>query len=155
MAIEQRAKLRGKTVLLYDGYCGLCNGMVRFCAKRDLEGKIWYVPLQSETGRRMLLRYGESPESLESVALFLDAMTRSERFFHHSDAVAYALRQLRAPWNWVGSVLRWTPRFVRELAYKLVGRVRYAIFGRYPRCPLPDAAIRSRFVGLQDQIAEP
>jgi predicted DCC family thiol-disulfide oxidoreductase YuxK len=150
MTLEQRAELKGRAVLLYDGHCGLCNRVVRFCARRDPARRMRYVPLQSEAGRELLERYGETPESLESAAIFLNAMTREERFFHHSDAVAWALRQLKAPWNWVGRLVGWVPRFLREAGYAFVGRVRYAVFGRYPMCPLPAAEIRSRFVGLTD-----
>jgi len=155
MTAEQRSELTGRTVLLYDGHCGLCNRVVRFCAKRDPERRMRYVPLQSEAGRELLARYGETPESLGSAAIFLDAMTRRERFFHHSDAVAWALRQLRAPWSWAGRLLRWVPRFLREAGYAVVGRVRYAIFGRYPSCPVPAPEIRSRFVGVTDPGCAP
>jgi predicted DCC family thiol-disulfide oxidoreductase YuxK len=150
MTVEQKAELKGRAVLLYDGHCGLCNRVVRFCARRDPAGRMRFVPLQSKAGRELLDRYGESPESLESAAIFLNAMTREERFFHHSDAVAWALRQLRAPWNWFGRLVGWVPRFLREAGYWFVGRVRYAVFGRYPTCPLPSPEIRSRFVGVLD-----
>lgn len=150
MTAEQRSELAGRAVLLYDGHCGLCNRVVRFCAKRDPEQKIRYVPLQSETGKELLARYGETAESLKSAAIFLDALTRRERFFHHSDAVAWALRMLRAPWNWVGRLVRWTPRFLREAVYAFVGHVRYAVFGRYATCPVPSPEIRARFIGVTE-----
>ncbi|RZU41410.1 thiol-disulfide oxidoreductase DCC family protein [Edaphobacter modestus] len=150
MTAEQRAELTGRPVLLYDGHCGMCNGLVQFCAKRDFERRMRYVPLQSELGRELLTRYGETPESLESIAIFPEALTRQEQFFHHSDAVAWALRQLRAPWNWVGRMVRWTPRFLREAVYAGIGRIRYAVFGRYPVCPIPGPEIRAQFVGVTD-----
>lgn len=150
MTADQRAELTGRTVLLYDGHCGLCNRVVRFCAKRDPARKMRFVPLQSEAGKELLARYGETPESLESAAIFLETMTRRERFFHHSDAVAWALRQLNIPWRWVGRLVGWIPRFIREAGYAFVGRVRYAVFGRYPVCPVPEPAIRSLFVGVTD-----
>ncbi|HEY2039661.1 MAG TPA: DCC1-like thiol-disulfide oxidoreductase family protein [Edaphobacter sp.] len=150
MTAEQRAILEGRAVLLYDGHCGLCNRVVRFCARRDPLSTMRYVPLQSELGRELLERYGETPESLESAALFLHALTVKERFYTHSDAVAGALRQLRAPWRWIGRLVQWTPRFLREAVYRFVGRVRYRIFGRYSNCPVPSAQIRSRFLGVTD-----
>jgi predicted DCC family thiol-disulfide oxidoreductase YuxK len=150
MTAEERAELKGRAVLLYDGHCGLCNRVVRFCARRDPARRMRYVPLQSEVGREMLARYGETPESLESAAIFLHAMTREERFFHHSDAVAWALRQLRWPWSLVGRLVAWTPRFLREAVYAFVGRVRYAVFGRYAVCPMPGPEISSRFVGVSE-----
>ena len=139
MTVEERVELKGRAVLLYDGHCGLCNRVVRFCARRDPAGRMRYVPMQSNVGRELLARYGETPESLESASIFLNAMTRKERFFTHSDAVAWALRQLRSPWNWMGRLVGWVPRFLREAGYAFVGRVRYAIFGRYPTCPVPAA----------------
>jgi predicted DCC family thiol-disulfide oxidoreductase YuxK len=147
---EQRSELTGRTVLLYDGHCGLCNRLVRFCAKRDRRGRMRYVPLQSEVGLQLLDRYRVTPESLGSAAILLDALTPQERFFHHSDAVAWALRQLSPPWSWLGWLLCRTPRFLREPAYVFIGRVRYAVFGRYSSCPLPAPEIRSRFLGVAD-----
>lgn len=150
MTAEQRAKLMGRPVLLYDGHCGLCDRLVRFCANRDRARLMRYVPLQSETGRELLARYGETPESLGSAAFLRNALTGEERFFHHSDAVAWALRELPRPWNWVGRMLCWIPRFLREPGYAFVARVRYAVFGRFPTCPLPSPEIRERFVEVTD-----
>jgi len=147
MTAEQRTELTGRAVVLYDAPCGLCNRFIGFCAKRDPVGRIRYVPQQSELGRELLARYGETPEALDAMAILLEAMTPGERFFHHSDAVARALQMLRAPWSRVGRLVLWTPRWLREVVYAGVRRVRYAVFGRYAACPLPGAEIRSRFVG--------
>ncbi|HEU4635802.1 MAG TPA: DCC1-like thiol-disulfide oxidoreductase family protein [Edaphobacter sp.] len=158
MTPEERAELKARAVLVYDGYCGLCNWVVRFCAQHDQADRLRYVPLQSDLGRELLARYGETPESLNAVSLFLNAMTSDERFVHHSDAVAWALRQLGAPWSGLGRMVGWIPRFLREWGYGLVRRVRYAVFGRYPVCPVPDPKIRSRSVGTPDasgQSAQP
>src|ERR1700754_1465247 len=99
MTTEQKAKLMGRPVLLYDGHCGLCDRLVHFCAKHDRALRMRYVPLQSETGRELLARYGETPESLSSAGFLLNTLMGEERFFHRSDAVAGALRQLPLPWN--------------------------------------------------------
>lgn len=150
MTVEERAELKGKAVLVYDGYCGLCNWVIRFCARRDRSDRLRYVPLQSELGRELVARYGETPESLNAVSIFLNAMTSKERFLHHSDAVVWALRQLGAPWNLMGRLVGWVPRFLREWGYGVVRRVRYAVFGRYAFCPVPEPEIRSRFVGVME-----
>src|SRR5437868_15403716 len=102
MTFGERSALEGRAVLLYDGHCGLCNFIVRFCARRDPASRMRYVPLESEVGRELLARYGQTAESLGSAAILLDALTLKERFYHHSDAVTWALRQLERPWNWLG-----------------------------------------------------
>jgi DCC1-like thiol-disulfide oxidoreductase len=47
-----------ENILLFDGVCNLCNGMVRFIIKRDTVGKFRFASLQSETGQLWLERFG-------------------------------------------------------------------------------------------------
>ena len=50
--------MEGRALLLYDGVCALCHGMVKFLIKRDRRDRFRYAPLQSELGREMLGRFG-------------------------------------------------------------------------------------------------
>ncbi|CAD6239962.1 unnamed protein product [Miscanthus lutarioriparius] len=52
-----------------DGVCNLCNGGVRFVREHDPNRSIRYVPLQSESGRKLLQRSGRSPDDISSVVL--------------------------------------------------------------------------------------
>jgi predicted DCC family thiol-disulfide oxidoreductase YuxK len=56
------------------------------------------------------------------------------------------LRELPRPWPPVVAVLRWIPRPVRDLGYRLIARWRYRIWGRLKSCPLPTAEERTRFL---------
>jgi predicted DCC family thiol-disulfide oxidoreductase YuxK len=75
-----------------------------------------------------------------------DAEGPAERMLMRSDAVVALLRELPRPWPGVGLAMKWVPRPVRDLGYRLVVRWRYRIWGRLESCPVPTAKERERFL---------
>ena len=146
MTEAERAKIVRRPVLLYDGVCALCNGLVRFLLKRDRPGVFRFAPLQSELAGELM--GGDEP--MNGVVLVTDALAPGQRVYRRSDAVAEALRLLGGGWRGVGSVLAMVPRVLREAGYRVVARVRYRVFGRYAVCPMPSAEERERFVGFDN-----
>ncbi len=134
-------------MLLYDGVCALCNGVVKFLMKRDRRDGFRYAPLQSDLGREMLARFGilEFPDG---VVLVANALTTEERLYQRSDAVVAGLRLLEGPWRVLGRALGLIPRWLREWGYGAVARVRYRMFGRYDTCPIPSPEERGRLLGV-------
>jgi predicted DCC family thiol-disulfide oxidoreductase YuxK len=63
-----------------------------------------------------------------------------------SDAVLALLSRLPSPWPTVAGALRLVPRPLRDLAYRLVARWRYRVWGRLETCPIPTAEERNRFL---------
>ena len=149
MTEAERSAIEGRALLLYDGVCALCNGVVKFLMKRDRRDRFRYAPLQSELGREMLARFGilEFPDG---VVLVANALTAEERLYQRSDAVAACLRLLDGPWRGVGRVLGLIPRWLREWGYGVVARVRYRVFGRYDTCPVPSPEERGRLLGVYE-----
>src|SRR3984885_2581298 len=98
MTDAERSAIQGRALLLYDGVCALCNGVVKCLMKRDRRDRFRYAPLQSELGREMLARFGilELPDG---VILIVNALTAEERLYQRSDAVAGCLRLLGGPWR--------------------------------------------------------
>jgi len=141
----ERARIVGRPVLLYDGVCALCNGVVEFLLKRDSAGVFRFAPLGSGVARELA---GEG-DGVEGVVLVTDALGAGQRVYRRSDAVAEALRMLGGGWGFVGRMLALVPRGLRELGYGLVARVRYQVFGKYEVCPLPSREQRERFVGFE------
>lgn len=148
MTEAERKAIEGRALLLYDGVCALCNGVVQFLMKRDRLDRFRYVPLQSSLGREVLARF-DIHASPDGVMLLTDALTPAERLYQRSDAVAAALELLGAPWRVVGRVLRLVPRPLREWGYGIVARFRYRLFGRYETCPLPSPEQGGRLLGVQ------
>lgn len=140
-------QLASHPVLLYDGVCVLCNGVVRFLLDHDTQRIYRFVPLESPLGIELLDRFGPQPTQ-EGVALITSAFTPSEHLYHRSDAVSQALQLLHNPWRQLGRTLHLIPRSLRELGYSIVARLRYRLFGRYDTCPIPNPSERDRILGL-------
>jgi predicted DCC family thiol-disulfide oxidoreductase YuxK len=145
----ERNAIEGRALLLYDGVCALCNGVVKFLMKRDRGDRFRFAPLQSDLGREMLARF-DIYTFPDGVVLITGALTPSERIYHRSDAVQESLRQLSAPWRQMGKALNMLPRFLREWGYGFIARYRYRLFGRYNACPVPSPEQRSRLLGVYE-----
>lgn len=134
--------MTGHAVLLYDGVCALCNGVVGFVLRHDQQGVFRFAPLESEVAQVLL---GLSASTSEGVAVVTEALTPQQNVFRRSDAVIEALRLLG--WRKRARILAAVPRPLREVGYSAVARIRYRIFGRYRTCPLPPVEARGRFLG--------
>jgi predicted DCC family thiol-disulfide oxidoreductase YuxK len=152
MTDVERNAIEGRALLLYDGVCALCNGVVQFLMKHDKLGRFRYAPLQSSLGREVLTRFNIHAFP-DGVMLLTEALTPGERLYQRSDAVAEALQRLGTPggmWRLAGRVLRLVPRALRDWGYGIVARFRYRLFGRYDTCPIPPPEQRSRLLGVYE-----
>jgi predicted DCC family thiol-disulfide oxidoreductase YuxK len=142
----------GVDVLLYDGVCALCNGLVRFLLARDRERRFRYAPLQSEFARNALAPYGEDPGALSTVFLLQSFGQPDQRVLRRSRAALAAMRRLGGGWGLTAAALSVLPTLLLDVAYRVVAGRRYSIFGRYDSCPLPAPEHRSLFI---DSAARP
>ena len=145
----ERNAIEGRALLLYDGVCALCNGVVKFLMKRDRLDRFRFAPLQSDLGREVLAHF-DIHSFPDGVVLVSDALTSGERIYRRSDAVQESLQQLGAPWKQMGKALTLLPRFLREWGYGVIARYRYRLFGRYNTCPMPSPEQRSRLLGVYE-----
>ena len=133
-------------VLLYDGDCGLCNRLVRLLLRSDKAGRLHYAPLQSEPAQKYLRAQGLPTQDFDSL-VFVPNWTNPQ-------AGAYQLRttgalaaaaEVGGIWR-VVSWLRFLPEWLRDPFYKLIARMRYALFGKYRPAALPEPAWEKRFL---------
>jgi len=131
-----------KTIVLFDGMCNLCNGVVQFILRHDPQERFLFASQQSEAGQRLLAEHGiKAAQALaESVVVLED-----NRVYLESDAALYILHRLGGVWGWA-YIFRWIPRPWRDWVYRWVARHRYRIFGRRESCMVPTPALRSRFL---------
>ena len=149
MTEPEQIEIEGRALVLYDGVCALCNGVVRFFLEHDKLEKLRYAPLQSPLGREMLDRFGiGSP--IDGVVLITDSLTPRERLYRRSDAIGAALELLSGTWRLLGRSVMLIPRPLREFVYGIVARMRYRLFGRYTTCPVPPPSLRSRLLGVYE-----
>ena len=98
MTERERSAIQGRALLLYDGVCALCNGVVRLLLRHDRADRLRYAALQSDVGQETLARLGDASFP-DGVVLLTDALTAEERVYRRSDAVAQALQLLGGGWR--------------------------------------------------------
>lgn len=113
-----------KPLVLYDGYCALCNRSVAFLQARQRPGALEYASLQSERGQRVLTAANLPLDHYDSLVL-----QEGERIYLRSAAALRLLRYLRFPWPLL-SVLKIMPAFLRDPIYRFIAHNRYTWFGK-------------------------
>jgi len=132
-------------LVLYDGVCGFCNGVVRFVLKRDRKGVFVFAPLQAEKSVELLERWGRDASDLDTIYVIEDYGGDAPTLRERSDGALFIARHLTWPWRWLAP-LRVVPAFLRDPVYRLVAAVRYRIWGKKDSCPLPPPEWRERFL---------
>lgn len=125
------------TVVCYDGVCGLCNGFVIFLLRRDGGRRLRFAPLQGVTARQLLAAHAVDPSDLSTIYVVADWRAPAEHVLARSAAVLHAVGQLNRPWPVMARLGSLAPGPVADLVYGAVARIRYRIFGKYDRCPVP------------------
>ncbi len=142
--------LEGRTLMLFDGLCGLCNDAVLWVIKHDHADRFRFAPQQSDLAAAILARHGidrEATLASNTVYLVLNPGSQHEQLLTQSDVTVNLLLLLGGRRRIWGNMLRAVPRPARNAAYGLFARNRYRLAGRYEVCPLPTEAERMKFVG--------
>jgi predicted DCC family thiol-disulfide oxidoreductase YuxK len=135
-------------ILLYDGVCGLCNRLNQFVLRRDPAGIFRFASLQSALAIRILARHGADAADLDTVYVVVNPDQPDENLLARSNAVIFVLKQLGGFWRFMGFLLQFNPRFLRDRGYRVVARNRYRFFGRSETCFLPSPENRDRFLDV-------
>ena len=128
------------TVLLFDGVCNFCNGIVRFIIERDPHARIKFAPLQSDVAATLLARHTDRANLPDTVVLVEDG-----QFYVRSTAALRVARHLRFPWS-LARMFMVVPRPVRDWVYDWIARHRYGWFGKRDTCMVPTPDVSSRFL---------
>ena len=127
-------------VILFDGHCFLCTGLIRFVLKEDKEMVFRFASQGSVTGQSLLVGCEEGLDLTESIVLVTD-----EGCWVKSDAVLNILGSLPGLWA-LGRVFRWVPRSIRDWIYDGLAYKRYRWFGRREVCMVSIAGHEDRFI---------
>ena len=131
-------------ILLYDGYCGLCDRAVQWVLVRDRDARFRFATLQGQFADGIRQRHPELTGVDSLVLVTVDASGR-ERVAVRSNAALGVARKLTG-WGWLARVGGLVPRAIRDAAYDLIARSRFRWFGRMQACRIPAPDERSRFI---------
>jgi predicted DCC family thiol-disulfide oxidoreductase YuxK len=134
-------RLNGKSVVLFDGVCNLCNGAVDFIIRRDKGHKFMFASLQSEAGQELLDLYWLPKDEYESMVLL-----KRGKLYQKSTAALEIAAELPGGWSLL-RIFKGIPAPLRNAVYTFIATNRYRFFGQKETCRLPTPDERARFLG--------
>jgi predicted DCC family thiol-disulfide oxidoreductase YuxK len=145
-------------VILFDGVCNLCNGVVRFIIKRDKKNVFKFASLQSAYGEEFLknhilpqilqrtrIKSVRSAKSAGEKYLETIVLVDGENIYTQSDAVIAILKSLGGVWK-LAAVFKIIPKPVRNGVYRFIAKYRYNVFGKRGTCMVPTEEMKGKFI---------
>ena len=119
-----------KDLIIFDGECNLCNGVVGWLMKFAPKDIFQFVPFQSLYGQELLVQYGFPTESLDTVILIDDHGVKT-----HSDGFLKIISKI-PKWKRVAALLAFIPKLIRDYIYKTASKNRVKWFGQSNTCTI-------------------
>lgn len=127
-------------IILFDGFCNLCNRVVTFILKNDPNGKFKFATLQSSFGKK-ILEENDLPTDDFDTLVYID----KGKSYLRSTAAIKILTDLGWPWNIFYPLILISPTF-RDLIYSWIAKSRYMRFGKRTSCMIPEKKYKDRFL---------
>ncbi|MEA4976595.1 MAG: thiol-disulfide oxidoreductase DCC family protein [Paludibacter sp.] len=127
-------------IVLFDGVCNLCIGIVNFIIKRDSKNRFRFAALQSESGQMLLKEYGISSTDINTLIYI-----SGKQFLDKSSAALNILKDLGGVWRFF-YVFIYIPAPIRDFLYHQITKIRYRIFGKRSSCMIPSPGVKERFL---------
>lgn len=138
--INYNSLVKNKKIILFDGVCHLCDWMVLFVLKRNKKKDIYFAPLQSDQGAKLLEQF-EYPKGFDGKIVFIE----NGEVFDGSTACLKIVKYLSLPWN-LFQVCIIIPKVIRDSIYQIIARNRFRWFGKKDICSLPKTEDKHRFL---------
>jgi len=110
-------------IILFDGSCSFCSGIVRFIRRRDRSSIFKLVPLQSEEGRVVAAGSGLTEKDEDTVVYF-----RNGKYYYRSTAALGILKDMGGLWR-ILYIFIIVPPFIRDTLYRFIARHRHILSG--------------------------
>ena len=133
--------LDGKKIILFDGVCNLCNGVVQWIISRDSLDTFRFASLQSVVGQELTRARQIDTDQVDSIILIDPGVA----FYIKSDAALEIARGLKG-YSLLPLLFGWIPKSIRDGMYDLVARNRYRLFGKKQECMVPTPELKARFL---------
>jgi predicted DCC family thiol-disulfide oxidoreductase YuxK len=127
-------------IVIFDGVCNFCNGVVNFIIRRDPKALFSFTPMQSESGERLIEKYDATMVGVDTILLI-----KNGQCYERTDAAIEIAGDLTGLWS-MFRVFKILPKSFRDYFYRLFARNRYKLFGRREECMIPSPEVRDRFI---------
>ena len=114
--------MENRTILFYDGECGVCSRTVRFILKNERNNELFFSSLQGEFAIHFLAERGIESVSSNTLYLF-----ENGKLYNKSRAAMKLITYLKRPIGLL-KMLYIFPRFFRDFVYDRIAANRKVFF---------------------------
>ena len=129
-----------KKIILFDGYCNLCNGAVDFILRHDHRDEFRFGSLQGVAGQALLNSHHMAADTFNTFILLEDG-----KIFTRSTAALRVLKHLGKGWQ-AAYIFIIVPAFIRDGVYAWISRNRYRWFGKSQTCRMATEREKQHFL---------
>jgi predicted DCC family thiol-disulfide oxidoreductase YuxK len=136
----------GKHIMLYDGICSYCKGIVEASLNSDEQEQFFFAPLQGSFAQKALGRYGINSLELRSMYVISDYRTSDEALRAAAPASNFLLLRLSGELKKLGESNACKPRSVQDAEYKAIADTRYDTHPKLADVGVPEPSTRDRYI---------
>ena len=118
-----------KVIIVFDGFCVLCNNYVRWVSKRNASKNIYYTNFDSNyiKSNYPKLKLGDT--------IFI--IKHDNEILEKSEAIKYCFKYIRLNY-FLKTLIRVSPNFLLDIFYRIIATNRYRLFGKLDVCSIPN-----------------
>tara|TARA_B100000927_G_C16425190_1_gene453112 strand:+ start:722 stop:1111 length:390 start_codon:yes stop_codon:yes gene_type:complete len=118
-----------KVIVVFDGFCVLCNNYVSWVSKRNPSKNIYFTNFDSIYIKKNYpkLKLGDT--------IFI--IREDNKILYRSEAIKYCFKYIRLNY-FLKTLIRISPNFLLDIFYRLIASNRYFLFGKLEVCSTPN-----------------
>lgn len=130
-----------KIVILFDGVCNLCNGVVQYIIKRDHQDQFRFASLQSDWAKDYFKTSNKQLINMDSIYVI-----RDNKLYYKAKAVRIITLTLGFPYTVINIFGKILPIGFQNWIYDFIAKNRYKWFGKTNDCWLPSPLLKRKFL---------
>lgn len=137
--MNRTSEINTKTILFFDGNCGLCSRSVKFVLRKEKKHELFFSPLQSEFAKKILKQFNLEDKA-DTMVLF-----KNGKVYTKSSAALLSTKYLKNLWPLMMAFII-VPPFIRNAVYNYIAKNRITWFGMADYCEMMTPELRKRFI---------
>tara|TARA_B100000035_G_scaffold203698_1_gene174201 strand:- start:29 stop:418 length:390 start_codon:yes stop_codon:yes gene_type:complete len=126
-----------KIVIVFDGFCVLCNNYVSWVANRNPNKNIFFTNFDSNYIKNNFpqLKLGDT--------IFI--IREDNKILKRSQAIKFCLQFIRLNY-FLKILIKILPSFLLDIFYRIIAANRYKLFGKNKICSMPEGIIKENIL---------
>jgi predicted DCC family thiol-disulfide oxidoreductase YuxK len=126
-----------KIVIVFDGFCVLCNNYVSWVANRNPNKNIFFTNFDSNYIKNNFpqLKLGDT--------IFI--IREDNKILKRSKAIKFCFKFIRLNY-FLKTLIKISPNFLLDIFYRIIAANRYKLFGKNKICSVPEGIIKENIL---------